>query len=291
MNQLLHDVSWVVPYRTEFLTSIFKTLTWLGYPTFVMLLLALAYWLWNKSAATRIISLVILSTLLNVFLKDYFQNPRPDAIYHLDPGVGDSFGMPSGHAQIAVVLWYGLAFEIQKRWAWAMATILVAGIAFSRIYLGIHDLEDIVSGLAIGFVSLYLYRVLLRPKYLVVRSQPVWYYLAALVVLQVALYRTWPEPAHTLNALALIATLFGWLLGNHIQGLNVGFNVKPRVWAIALVVVIGIAGLAGFTSVLKPIMSSLSESTASYTMTFAVGIYMTLIAPAIFKLVRLSNNY
>ena len=45
MSNVLHDVSWVVPYRTEFLTKLFETLTWLGYPSFVMILLPLGYWL------------------------------------------------------------------------------------------------------------------------------------------------------------------------------------------------------------------------------------------------------
>jgi hypothetical protein len=76
MGDIWHDVSWVVPYRNEGLTTIFEAFTWLGYPGFVMLFLPLGYWLWNKNKFTRLTAVVILATLLNTFLKDYWQNPR-----------------------------------------------------------------------------------------------------------------------------------------------------------------------------------------------------------------------
>lgn len=288
MTNWLHDVSWVVPYRTELATKFFEALTWLGYPTFIMLLLALSYWLWSQKTATRMMVLVILSTVLNAFLKDYFKDPRPDPVFHLDPGVGNSFGLPSGHTQIAVVLWYGLALEIRQKWMWILATLLIVGIAFSRIYLGIHDLEDVLSGGLIGFASLWLYVQLTRPRTLYLRNKPVWIYLAAVVVLQMLLYRLWPAPANTLAALALVGTLFGWLLGNHINYLRIGFTIKPEWWAFLLVVVLGVAGLSGFTSLLRPWFDTFSPTVASYSMTFAIALYMTIIAPALFKLIGLS---
>lgn len=289
MSNLLHDVSWVVPYRTEFLTGVFETLTWLGYPTFVMVLLPLGYWLWRRDSFTRIAVLVILSTVLNAYLKDFFQNPRPDAIYHLDPGVGNSFGMPSGHTQIAVVLWFGLAYEIQKKWAWIIAAILVLGISFSRIYLGIHDLEDVLAGFTIGVLSLCLYRYLLRPRLLYLRNRPLWVYLLLLLALQLVAHFTWPAPAHTLIALSLLAFLIAWLVGDHINTLHIEFKVRNVTWAAALVVILGVAGLSFLTSSLKPMLVNMNDTSAAYVNTFCIGLYMTLIAPAIFKLFRLGK--
>ena len=288
MNDVLHDVSWVIPYRTEELTVIFKALTWLGYPTFVMLLLPLGYWLWSKKAFTRIVVLVILSTILNALLKDYWENPRPDALFRLDAGVGDSFGMPSGHAQIALVLWFGIAFEIRRTWAWLTACLLVAGISFSRIYLGIHDLEDILAGLCIGAISVCLYRWVLMPRFLRIRSLSVWPYLLAIVLMQIVLVTLWPAPAHSVQALSLAAFLGGWLLGDSIERVFIQFSARSDLWVVAVVIILGIAGISALTAIVKILTVAVAPEITSYITTFLLGIYMTLIAPAVFKLIRLS---
>ena len=69
MSEILHDISWVVPLRNDFLTVVFEFFTWLGYPTFMMLFLALGYWLLGKDKFTRAAVIVIMSTVLNAFLK------------------------------------------------------------------------------------------------------------------------------------------------------------------------------------------------------------------------------
>jgi membrane-associated phospholipid phosphatase len=162
---LLNDISWVVPLRNDLLTPIFQFFTWLGYPTFMMLILPLGYWLWGKDKFTRVTIVVIVSTIINTFLKDLWENPRPDLVFRLDGQVGKSFGMPSGHAQVSAALWFWVAYEIGKTWAWAIAAVVVTGICFSRIYLGIHDLEDILAGLGIAAISLFLFRFLFDPKF------------------------------------------------------------------------------------------------------------------------------
>jgi len=53
--------------------------------------------------------IVVISTVLNAFLKDLWENPRPDLALRLDAEVGKSFGMPSGHAQVSAVLWFWIA--------------------------------------------------------------------------------------------------------------------------------------------------------------------------------------
>jgi glycerophosphoryl diester phosphodiesterase len=290
MSNFLHDVSWVVAYRSDELTALFKALTWLGYPTFVMLLLPLGYWLWSKKAFTRIVVLVILSTILNALLKDYWENPRPDAVFRLDPGVGDSFGMPSGHAQIALVLWFGLAYEIRRGWAWIAACLLVTGISFSRIYLGIHDLEDILAGLSIGAISLLVYRWALSPRFLNLRSLPVWSYLLVIIVMQVVLFKTWPAPAHSVQALSLAAFLAAWLLGNSLERVLIGFSVRSGLWVAPLVIIFGISGISALTAMTKSLAPGLPSVAVSYITTFSLGFYMTVIAPYVFKLIGLSSN-
>ena len=62
----------------------------------------------------------------------------------------DSF--PSGHAMAAFSL-YGFCALVSKK-AWVQGVFLVLGIliAFSRIYLGFHFLQDVVAGSIIGIL-------------------------------------------------------------------------------------------------------------------------------------------
>jgi membrane-associated phospholipid phosphatase len=63
---------------------------------------------------------------------------------------GMSFGFPSGHASGAVAMWGGLAIVFRSRWLAWLAPFLVALAAFSRMYLGVHFLADILGGLVLG---------------------------------------------------------------------------------------------------------------------------------------------
>lgn len=80
--------------------------------------------------------------------------PRPIDIYQ---GVS-SWGFPSGHSTMSVVLFGFLAILLVRsfspRWRWlpfSAAIGISLGIAFSRLYLGAHWFSDVVGGLSLGW--------------------------------------------------------------------------------------------------------------------------------------------
>jgi len=143
-------MDWVLAIRHELLTPLFLGLTFLGDATFFLLLLPLGYWLVRRDAFMHGTVLLVATALLNSGLKGIFQLPRPE-IPHLVAAGGWSF--PSGHAQTAAVIWPWLAVELRWRRAWPLVAVLVAGIAFSRVYLGVHYPVDVVGGVAIGLLT------------------------------------------------------------------------------------------------------------------------------------------
>jgi membrane-associated phospholipid phosphatase len=61
-----------------------------------------------------------------------------------------SFGFPSGHTSSAFAVWGGLAVVLRRRWLAWLAALMIALIAFSRLYLGVHFLADILGGALLG---------------------------------------------------------------------------------------------------------------------------------------------
>jgi undecaprenyl-diphosphatase len=129
--------------------------------TLIIISLLLSIYLWLKKSRKDSIFLaltMILSAGAIYLLKELLQRVRPSSA--LIPETGFSF--PSGHAAIAVVFLGILSYfflksnktKIVKIWTLIISAILVLIISFSRIYLNLHWLSDVLAGLALGFVLL-----------------------------------------------------------------------------------------------------------------------------------------
>ena len=97
--------------------------------------------------------------LLNPQLKALFDRPRPFADDPAFQFLGTSF--PSGHAMTSTALYAGLAVvllpHLSRPWrrvVVAAASLLIAIVATTRLYLGAHYLTDVVGGVAFGLLWL-----------------------------------------------------------------------------------------------------------------------------------------
>ena len=152
-----NNMDWVLPLRTPFLNSFFELVTLGGYPLFLILFLCFGYFALGAQRFFHTAILLMAAGLLNSWLKDIGQDARPDMAYALDGRVGDSYGWPSGHMQIAVVLWGYLAYSMHQSWAYGAAAAIIALMGFSRLYLGVHDVGDVTAGFVFGVLCLAAY--------------------------------------------------------------------------------------------------------------------------------------
>ncbi len=291
METFLHDISWVPALRTPELTILFNALTWLGYTTFFLIALPIGYWLCGKHMFTRLAVLIIITGILNAFLKDVFHDPRPPLQFALDPRVGDSYGLPSGHAQVAVAMWLWLAYEIKRWWAWPIAIAIAVGVCLSRLYLGVHDVEDVLGGALLGLATIVAYRVLVSDEFKFWHDANPLLQLAGIGVLQVVVWFAWPGTAGPGASFALFGFLTGWWLGVIIERNWINFG-KPANWIVAIVASIAAATLLIFA--LKPFGQMLTDAglgkiAAGWVQAAIIGLYATALVPYLFKTTGISR--
>lgn len=148
---------WLHEHSSAPLVSLFEVVTWAGNVTFLALLtLAVALYLVRRrriGEAALLCAAALGIEVLNGALKLLFHRPRPELAYvHLD-----TYSFPSGHAAGAAAI-YAVVFYLLARsadrprpLAWAVSYVgLVAAIGFSRLYLEVHYLSDVLSGISLG---------------------------------------------------------------------------------------------------------------------------------------------
>ncbi len=160
----LDVAAWLHVHATPNGTALMFALSDLGAPLSVIAitLLVAAVLAW-KRCWYRLVFLLLATVggeVVNFLMKKAVHRHRP---FFEDPIVTlTSFSFPSGHAMGSTVLYGALAAIMiwpMRQWRWRFATVcvaalLVALICFSRIYLGVHYLSDVVAGCLAGVVWL-----------------------------------------------------------------------------------------------------------------------------------------
>ena len=126
----------------------------------VMTALAAAIVLWlllHKAwrAALAAMIAVLTGKIFVLLLKYGIQRPRPTPSYD----GAELFSFPSSHATMAALIFGILAVLVSHsmgRWAralvYAVCGLAVVAIAYSRVYLGVHWLSDVLGGLLFGSI-------------------------------------------------------------------------------------------------------------------------------------------
>jgi undecaprenyl-diphosphatase len=105
---------------------------------------------------------ILATGVLIKVLKEIFGRIRPANALMPDA----TFAMPSGHATIAVVFFGLIAFlftnKKHKAIALTVTTFIAMIVGFTRLYLRVHWLTDVIAGFALGAIilatSIIIYR-------------------------------------------------------------------------------------------------------------------------------------
>ncbi len=151
-NNLFFDIP-IYQFLTSFsITSFMKMITFFGEAKFLIPLILISFFLFREKKYWKLfLSLMILEVGTNSMLKLFFGRARPN-VTHLVNETGYSF--PSGHMMAATMCYGFLIYFLWKSkisllWKCIFSVLLgllIIGIGFSRIYLGVHYASDILGG-------------------------------------------------------------------------------------------------------------------------------------------------
>jgi undecaprenyl-diphosphatase len=145
-----------VPLLEQLMVEVTMLGTWIVVLTVVGVSGLFLYLSKHKYSALLLIVATTGGIVLNSVLKFGFDRPRPQ-VFEWGTHVSSS-SFPSGHSMSSVVVFGTVAYlaaRLQKsRWArWLtlfVFGIIIASIAFSRLYLGVHYPSDVAGGMIVG---------------------------------------------------------------------------------------------------------------------------------------------
>lgn len=279
-----NNLTWVESIRSPVLSIFFENISLAGYPTFLILFISFGYFYWSPSRFSRVAMLLFISAFINAFLKDFFQDPRPDIQLMLDPKVGTSYGWPSGHAQIAVTLWGLLAYELKNKWISIGALTLIALIAFSRMYLGVHDFGDVFSGLVIGSFILLIWHYAIIYKFYEKFNELTWIFI--ILSFQLLIYLIYPAHEGHEISIWFLGVMSGWYIGSSQIILA---NSQIMKLLLSLISLVGVFFAMVFTTQLESSLELIGIISIlySYSLGLFFSIFVTWVIPRFWKMFSL----
>lgn len=290
--------------------------TFLGNEEFFLLIMPAFYWCISSTVGLRLGLLLLFSATLNSVVKLAFHSPRP---YWYSQQVKaflieSSFGIPSGHSQSAAAVWGGLASYYKRPWLWVTTILIIFCIGLSRLYLGVHFPQDVLSGWLFGFIILVAYMglekrvgawwqvgsinmrllagflvslVLIGLGVIAKASLGDWS-LPQLWLVNIAAAAPLAEPVNPLSLEGIIANsgaLFGLIAGVALLPLYGGFDAGGAYSKRAIRFVVGVIGVLLIwrgLGVLLPSGENLLAYIFRYLRYALVGIWISGLAPILF---------
>jgi membrane-associated phospholipid phosphatase len=298
-------------------------LSFLGAEEFFLMVAPAVIWCSNASLGLRMCLFLMVGASVNHAFKVIFHGPRP---YWADTrvlglSVETSFGIPSGHASNAVVVWGTLAAYLRNRLAWVMAGILIFLIGLSRLALGMHYPHDVLAGWLLGAILLWVFLKVSQPvsEWLKGRNLAMklgaafagslglilmgvitqWiranYYIpSAWIDNAVAAHPDIPIAPFALSGLFTNAgAFFGLAAGAILLEQMGGFSTRGSWWQLMLRYLLGVAGVLAIRYGLGAIFPS-GEEIGPYVLRYLrytlIGLWVTGLAPYAFRKLKLATG-
>lgn len=157
--------------RTPIGDFLFPLITNLGAETFFLVIAILFFWCINKREGYYILMTGVVGSVINQWLKIIFKIPRPWLGTGLTT-VGDpikdlgatGYSFPSGHTQNIAGTFGCIGRYNKQKWVKITSVVIIALVALSRMYLGVHTPLDVGVSLVVAAVLVYSFHFIFRTE-------------------------------------------------------------------------------------------------------------------------------
>ena len=287
--------------RNPVLDWIFATVTHLGEETFFLAIAIIFFWCVNKREGYFILITGLVGTVVNQVAKLFFRIPRP---WVLDPefniiesarAEATGYSFPSGHTQNVAGTYGSIAAFKPRKGRTLLCVTIIALVAFSRMYLGVHTPLDVVVSLLVGLLLVLILRPVFATEENFKKFMP-WVVVISVIlscgflayVLSIANDANL-DPHNYQSGLKNACTLLGCTAGlvvvHFVDSKFINFDTKAKWYAQILKLVIGLAGVLAIKSGLSAPLTALfgNEYIARAVRYFLIVIFAGAVWPLTFK--------
>lgn len=285
--------------RTPFMDGVMSAVSELGNEMAFIVIGLILLWCADKKFGYRFLLVFTAGGVINQLLKAIFMIPRPWVIepdFQIVEAAREGatgFSFPSGHAQSATLMYGMLAGRIKRAWAYVLAAILIIVVGFSRMYLGVHTLLDVVVAIIVSLIVIGVFELLFKRFGDGPRAYSVMSGLVALAMLGVLIFvmsycvKVEYDATQVKDVCVFFGLACGLFAGSFVEMRYVNFDEHAKWWVQIIKAVVGIALILGLRIGLKPLLALISESPfmdiARY---FIMSFFAAAVYPLFFKLFK-----
>lgn len=256
--------------RTPIGDFFFSAITHLGDETFFLVLAITFFWCISKRQGYYILMTGVVGSVFNQWLKIVCRIPRPWVIDPSFTTVGNAteaaggYSFPSGHTQNIAGTFGCIGRYNKQRWLKILSAVVIALVAFSRMYLGVHTPLDVGVSLVVAAALVFSFHFIFRTEEAC--EKYILYAIGGSVLLSVgfilyvflipeARFETAADLENLMsarnNAATLIGCLFGLFVVYPLDRKYIKFETEGRWYAQLIKLGIGLAVDLAIKSLLK----------------------------------------
>ena len=257
--------------RVPVLNELMLGITTLGEETAFLALALIFFWCVDKRRGYLLMAVGFTGTIANQFLKLTCRVPRP---WVLDPNftileqareAASGYSFPSGHTQFAVGTFGSIAATEKRKWIKGVCIALMVLVPFSRMYVGVHTLADVLVGASMALALVWL----MKKPVMVSGEKAMKLLIGGMIAISLAFLayvECWQFPAdidaHNLesgmkNAYTMVGCLAGVAIVYVADTKWLRFDTQAIWWAQMIKAGLGLALVLAVKSVLKTPLDAL----------------------------------